>query len=86
MSEIQSHKNALVDFTSQLNAAGERLDDVASAIIELDVNVAKATKIKQDEHAVLVNVTTNNATISKLLGLTINRRKVLCACISHREH
>ena len=83
--DIKSHKNALVGFTDPLNAAGERVDDVASAITELDVTVAKAMKIKQDEPAELVNVTTIDAAISKLPGLTINRPKVPCACISQRQ-
>ena len=69
-----SQKNARVEFTDQLSATGEGLEAVASGIAELDANVAEAMKIKQDEHAELVNVTANNAAISKLLVLAINRR------------
>ena len=38
VTDIKSHKNALVDFTDPPNAAGERLDEEALASSELDVN------------------------------------------------
>ena len=78
-----SHKNARVDFTDQLSATGERLETVASRI-ELDANVTEAMKIKQDEHAELVNVTANNAAISKPLVLAINRRNKFYVSAFHK--
>jgi hypothetical protein len=82
--DIKSHKSGIADFSEQLDATGERLDAVSKSIAELDASVAKATKIRQDEHAEFVTVTANNAATSKLLGLAINRLNKFYAPALHK--
>jgi len=67
-----------------LDATGERLDAVSKSIAELDASVAKATKIRQDEHSEFVTVTANNAATSKLLGIAINRLNKFYAPALHK--
>jgi len=71
--DIENHQSALSDFNDQLSATGERLEAVAKSISELDASVAKATTIRQDEHAEFLTVTANNAATSQLLGIAVNR-------------
>jgi len=82
--DIKSHKSDISDFAEQLSATRERLDAVSKSIAELDTSVAKATKIRQDEHSEFVTVTANNAATSKLLGIAINRLNKFYAPALHK--
>ena len=84
--DIESHKSDISDFAEQLSGIRERLDAVSKSIAELDTSVAKATKIRQDEHSEFVTVTANNAATSKLLGIAINRLKSSVRRHCTRQH
>ena len=80
---VKNYKTSIADSIEQLGAKRERLDAVAKGTAELVASVAKATKMKQEEHVELVTVTVTNAETSTLLGLgNRSREQVLRDCNS----
>ena len=70
---IAGHKDAIQEYQDQLSNTVDRIAVVQSSIAELDDSVAKATEIRQKQHAEFVTLTANNAATTELLKLAINR-------------
>jgi len=70
---IGGHKDAIQEYQDQLSNTADRIAVVQKSIAELDDSVAKATEIRQKQHAEFVTLTANNAAATELLKLAINR-------------
>ena len=68
-----NHQSDLTDFNDCLSATVERVKAGSKRAEELDACVAKAARIRQDEHADLLRVTASNAGNSQVPVIAVNR-------------